>query len=32
MRAKIIGTTLPVLEIQLDAGEKVIGVPVLDVR
>jgi len=27
MRSKIIGTTLPVLEIQLDPGEKVIGVP-----
>ncbi|GLK71957.1 TIGR00266 family protein [Ancylobacter dichloromethanicus] len=27
MRSKIIGTTLPVLELQLDAGDRVIGVP-----
>lgn len=27
MHAKIIGTTLPVLEIELDPGEKVVGVP-----
>lgn len=27
MRSKIIGTTLPVLEIELDAGDKVVGVP-----
>jgi len=27
MRSKIIGTTLPVLEIGLEAGEKIVGVP-----
>lgn len=27
MRSKIIGTTLPVLEIYLEAGERVVGVP-----
>ncbi len=27
MRAKIVGTTLPLLEIELDAGERVIGAP-----
>ncbi|MDQ0346932.1 TIGR00266 family protein [Ancylobacter vacuolatus] len=27
MRSKIIGTTLPVLELQLDAGDRVVGVP-----
>ncbi|MCK0206980.1 TIGR00266 family protein [Starkeya koreensis] len=27
MRSKIIGTTLPVLEIQLDAGDRIVGVP-----
>lgn len=27
MRSKIIGTTLPVLEIQLDAGDRILGVP-----
>lgn len=27
MRSKIIGTTLPVLEISLEAGEKIVGVP-----
>ncbi|WP_428032326.1 TIGR00266 family protein [Ancylobacter sp.] len=27
MRSKIIGTTLPVLELQLDAGDRIIGVP-----
>lgn len=27
MHSKIIGTTLPVLEIQLDAGDRVVGIP-----
>lgn len=27
MRSKIIGTTLPVLELQLDAGDRIVGVP-----
>lgn len=27
MRSKIIGTTLPVLEIELDAGERILGAP-----
>ena len=27
MRSKIIGTTLPVLEIQLDTGDRIVGVP-----